>query len=149
MTEGFSSVEEVAYVPTEDLAGIEGFDENVAEELRQRAKEYLDTKEAELTAKLKAMGVEDAFIKHEGLSGDMVTKLAEAGVKSVDDFAGLATDEFFEIIPKPGMTREDVEAMIMKAREKWFSPEELAQMKAAREGAPVEEEQAEGQAKEA
>src|SRR5262249_49483749 len=100
--------------------------EAVAEELRNRAKEYLDAKEAALNSKLKGMGVEEALVKLEGLNGDLVMKLAESGVKSVDDFAGLATDEFFEIIPKPGMTREEVEALIMKSREAWFADEKKA-----------------------
>ncbi len=126
VTEGFSSVEEVAFVPVEDLAGIEGFDEAVAGELRNRAKAYLDTKAAELNAKLKEMGVEEALVKLEGLNTDIVLKLAESGIKTVDDFAGLATDEFFEIIPKPGMVREDVEALIMKCREAWFVDEKKA-----------------------
>lgn len=124
VTEGFSSVEEVAYVPVEDLADIEGFDENVAEELRNRAQEYLDAKTKETTAKLKALGVEDDLIKLEGLNPDIVEKLAENGVKSVDDFAGLATDEFFEYVPKSGLGREEVEAMIMKHRESWFEGDE-------------------------
>jgi N utilization substance protein A len=120
VTEGFSSVEEVAYVPVEDLADIEGFDENVAEELRNRAQEYLDTKEAETTKKLKDLGVEDALINLEGLDIEIVEKLAGEGIKSLDDFAGLATDEFFEIVPKSGLSRDEVEAMIMKQREAWF-----------------------------
>ena len=126
VTEGFSSVEEVAYVPVEDLANIEGFDENVAEELMSRAAEYLKNKE-ELTAKkFKEMGVEEALVKYEGLNADIVLKLAENGIKTVDDFAGLATDEFFEIVPKPGISRDEIEAMIMKAREAWFSEEKKA-----------------------
>ena len=120
VTEGFSSVEEVAFVPVEDLAGIEGFDENVAEELRNRAQEYLDTKEAEMMKKLTGMGVSEDFIKLEGLTPEIVEKLAAEGIKSIDDFAGLATDEFFEYVPKSGMNRDEVEALIMKHREAWF-----------------------------
>ncbi len=126
VTEGFSSVEEVAYVPVEDLAGIEGFDEGVATELSKRAQEYLDAKQAELKKKLNELGVDDALIKLEGLNGDIVSKLAENGIKTVDDFAGLATDEFFEIVPKPGISRDDVEALIMKHREAWFADEAKA-----------------------
>ena len=120
VTEGFSSIEEVAYVPTDDLADIEGFDENVAEELKSRAQEHLKAKEAEMDAKFKELGVEPALVKLEGLNADIVMKLAENGVKTMDDFAGLATDEFFEIIPKAAVSRDDIEAMIMKAREAWF-----------------------------
>lgn len=120
VTEGFSSVEEVAYVPVEDLASIEGFDEAVGEELRNRANEYLKNKEAEQTKKLKDLGVNDDLIKFDGLNLDIVTRLAENDVKSLDDFAGLATDEFFEIVPKSGMSRDEIETMIMQLREKWF-----------------------------
>ena len=126
VTEGFSSVEEVAYVPTEDLANIEGFDENVAEELKNRAQEFLNAKEKETDAKFKELGVEEALAKHEGLNSDIVMKLAENGIKTMDDFAGLATDEFFEILPRPGISRDEVEAMIMKAREAWFADEKKA-----------------------
>ena len=121
VTEGFTSVEEVAFVPTEDLMHIEGFDEAVADELRQRAKEYLDTKEAETAKKLKDMGVEESLSKLEGLNSAVVMQLAENGIKTLDDFAGLATDEFYEIVPKSGIAREDIEALIMKQREKWFA----------------------------
>ena len=124
VTEGFSSVEEVAFVPVEDLAGIEGFDENVAEELRNRAQEYLDTKEAEMTKKLTDMGVSEDLIKLEGLTPEIVEKLAAEGIKTVDDFAGLATDEFFEYVgSKSGVDRDTIEALIMKHREAWFEGE--------------------------
>ena len=59
-------------------------------------------------------------MKLEGLNSDIVMKLADNGIKTVDDFAGLATDEFFEYVPKSGISRDDMEAMIMKAREAWF-----------------------------
>lgn len=121
VTEGFTSVEEVAYVPVEQLADIEGFDEAVATELRSRANDYLDTKRAATEKKLKDLGVEDALVKYEGLSLDIVEKLADNGVKSVDDFAGLAADEFMEIVPKSGLSMDEVSAMIMKARESWFA----------------------------
>lgn len=120
VTEGFSSIEEVAYVPVEDLAQIEGFDENIGEELRNRAAEYIEQQSAETEAKLKADGVEDALIKYEGLNLDIVKQLAAGGVKTVDDFAGLATDEFFEMVSKTDLDSETVSAMIMKAREGWF-----------------------------
>jgi N utilization substance protein A len=116
-------VEEVAYVTVEYLASIEGFDEAVGEELRNRANEYLKNKEAEQTKKLKALGVADDLIKFDLLTLDIVLRLAENDVKSLDDFAGLATDEFFEIVPKSmlnGLTRDEVESTIMKLREKWF-----------------------------
>ena len=90
------------------------------------AQEYLNAKEAELAAKFKELGVEEALVNLEGLNGDIVLKLAENGIKTVDDFAGLATDEFFEYVTKSGLTRDDVEAMIMREREAWFSDEKKA-----------------------
>ena len=120
VTEGFTSVEEVAYVPVEDLAQIEGFDEAVAEELRNRAAEHLEQKEAQTEAKLRGLGSDDAFIKMEGLNADLKVRLAEAGVVTFEDFAGLATDDFYDIIPKPGIPKDEIVSMIMKAREKAY-----------------------------
>lgn len=124
VTEGFTSIEEVAYVPVEDLAQIEGFDEAIGEELRKRAAEFIEQQQAENEAKLKEMGVEEALMKLEGLTLDQVKKLAENGIKTMDDFAGLATDEFFEIVEKSDLDEETVSAMIMKAREAWFNDDD-------------------------
>jgi len=121
VTEGFSSVEEVAYVPVEDLASIEGFDEAVGEELRSRANEYVTQKQDETKKKLKELGATEDLIGYEELPLDQILLLAQAGIKSMDDFAGLSTDDFYDIIPKPGMPRDDVSNLIMAAREKWFS----------------------------
>lgn len=126
VTEGFSTIEEVAYVPVEDLAQIEGFDEAIAEELRNRAAEFIEQQTAENEAKLKDMGVEEALMKLEGLTLEQVKKLAENSIKTMDDFAGLATDEFFEIVGKSDLSEDEVSAMIMKAREAWFSDEKSA-----------------------
>jgi N utilization substance protein A len=121
VTEGFSSVEEVAYVPVEDLAEIEGFDESVAEELRNRALEFVDQKEAKVKEQLKELGCDEHFIHYDGISLDQLLILAQNDVKTMDDFAGLAVDDFYDIIPKPGMTRDEVSELIMQAREKWFA----------------------------
>lgn len=126
VTEGFTSIEEVAYVPVEDLAQIEGFDESIGEELRNRAAEFIEQQTAENEAKLKELGVEDALMKLEGLTLEQVKKLAENGIKTMDDFAGLATDEFFEIVEKSDLDEDTVSAMIMKARETWFAGEKSA-----------------------
>jgi N utilization substance protein A len=126
VTEGFSSVEEVAFVPAEDLMEIEGFDEAIAEELRRRAAEYLEQRAAELETGLQELGVEEALMKLEGLNLEQVKKLADNDVRTMDDFAGLATDEFFEIVKDSDLSEEDVSAMIMKAREAWFTDEKSA-----------------------
>ncbi len=126
VTEGFTSIEEVAYVPVEDLAQIEGFDENIGEELRNRAAEFIEQQTAENEAKLKESGVEEALMKLEGLTLEQVKKLAENDIKTMDDFAGLATDEFFEIVGRCDLSDDTVSAMIMKAREAWFAGEKSA-----------------------
>src|SRR5580693_6353141 len=87
-SEGFTSVEELALVDIKDLAGIEGFDEETATELQNRAKEYLEQQEAELEAKRKELGVEDAVKAVPGVTAKMLVKLGENDVKTVEDLAG-------------------------------------------------------------
>ncbi|TAE33288.1 MAG: transcription termination/antitermination protein NusA [Alphaproteobacteria bacterium] len=129
VTEGFTSIEEVAYVPLEDLATIEGFDEDVANELRNRARDWLETQEKHFHDKIEALGISEDLLKMEGLEGkrDLIITLAEGGVKTREDLADLATDEFIELVPKrlSGMSFHEVESMIMKAREleHWFDGE--------------------------
>jgi transcription termination/antitermination protein NusA len=93
VTEGFRSVEDVAFVPVEELAGIESFNEEIAEELRNRAQAYLEKRDAELTEKRRALGVEDALAEVEDLPPARLVKLGEAGVKSVADLADLSSEE--------------------------------------------------------
>ncbi|WP_436643639.1 transcription termination factor NusA [Microbaculum sp. FT89] len=159
VSEGFSSVEEVAYVPLDEVAGIEGFDEETAEEIQLRAKEYLQRLEEELTAKRREIGVEDALAEVPGVSTAMLVALGENDVKTVDDLAGCATDDltgWFERVDGESkrfagfldgfdLSREEAEAMIMAARLKagWVSEADLAAMQEepAEEGAEVEAEE--------
>src|SRR5579864_2858111 len=92
-SEGFNSVEELAMVDVKDLAGIEGFDEETATELQTRAQQYLDQLEAELEAKRKELGVEDALKDVPGVTSKMLVKFGENDIKTVDDLAGCATDD--------------------------------------------------------
>jgi N utilization substance protein A len=92
-SEGFTSVEELALVDEKELAGIEGFDEDTARELQNRAREYLATIEAELDAKRKELGVKDELKEVPGVSTNMLVKFGENGVKTVEDLAGCATDD--------------------------------------------------------
>ena len=92
-SEGFGSIEELALVDEKEIAGIEGFDEDTARELQERAREYLDKQEAELDAKRKELGVEDAVKEVPGITTAMLVKLGENGVKTVEDLAGCATDD--------------------------------------------------------
>jgi len=141
-SEGFSSIEELAMVDEKELAGIEGFDEDTARELQARAKDHLAKIEAELDAKRRELGVEDAMKDVPGVTTEMMVKLGENGVKTVEDLAGCATDDLVgyterkdgESKREPGflegieISREDAEAMIMQARVKagWITEADLA-----------------------
>src|SRR6185436_14124053 len=92
-SEGFHSVEELAQVEEKELAGIEGFDEDTARELQERAREFLAKEEEELDSKRKELGVEDALKDIPGITTAMLVKLGENGVKTVEDLAGCATDD--------------------------------------------------------
>lgn len=130
VTEGFAAVEDVAYVEPHEIASIEGFDEETAEELQARAREFLEKEAAELDAKRKALGVEDAVLAIEGVTLAMAVALGEGDVKSVEDLAGLVPDDmrgWFEnkngervreagILESFNLSPEDAEALIMRAR---------------------------------
>lgn len=124
VAEGFSSVEEVAFVPVEDLAGIEGFDENIASELQSRANDWIEQQRTETQEKLRDMGVAEDLVAFEGLSSELRVKLAQNGIKTLDDFADLAHDEFEEMIPDSGLSSEEIDELIMRARAHWFEDEE-------------------------
>ena len=130
VTEGFTSIEEVGYVPVEDLASIDGFDDEVAEELRQRARDYLEGKAEEMTNKLKEMGVTDDLLEFEPLSFDLLKVIAPKGIKTLDDLADLAADEFAELAPKSGLDEDQINELIMQARAHWFEDEDGAEKSA-------------------
>src|SRR5881392_1393078 len=152
-SEGFNSVEELAMVDAKEIASIEGFDEDTAGELQTRAREYLDRIEAELDAKRRELGVEDALREVPGVTTAMMVKLGENGVKTVEDLAGCATDDLAGYTERQNgetkheagfldgfeLSREDCEAMIMQARLKagWVTEADLAPP--AEEEAPAEE----------
>src|SRR6201998_2074092 len=97
VTEGFGSLEEVAFVPVEDLAEIEGFDVEVAGELQERARSALERRDREYESRFRELGVADDLASLEGLSPGMLVALGEAGIKTLDDFAGLSGDELVEM----------------------------------------------------
>jgi N utilization substance protein A len=151
--EGFGSIEELAMVDEKEIAGIEGFDDDTARELQDRAKEYLSKQESELDDKRKELGVADEVRGVPGVTTAMLVKLGENGVKTVEDLAGCATDDLTgwterkdgETKHEPGyfdglnVSREDAEAIVMQARLKagWVTEAELAP-KAAEEEPAVE-----------
>jgi len=124
VTEGFSSVEEVAFVPLEDLTEIEGFDEQVGEELQNRAKTYLSEQDERLDVKRKDLGVADEIAAIAGLTAQHLVNLGEKGVKTLDDLADLASDELVEIVGKGELNEEGANAIIMAARAHWFDGEQ-------------------------
>jgi N utilization substance protein A len=139
VTEGFAAVEDVAYVEPDEIAQIEGFDEDTALELQARAREFLDKEAAELDAKRKALGVDDALLQIEGVTLPVAVLLGQGEIKTVEDLAGLVPDDlrgWFETkngerVRQPGvlesltLSPEDAEALIMRARVAmgWIEPE--------------------------
>ena len=129
-TEGFVSVEDVAYVEPHEIAAIEGFDEDTADELQARARDFLDKEAAAQDARRVELGVEDGVMEIEGVTLPMAVALGEGEVKSVEDLAGLVPDDlrgWFESkdgerVREPGileafaLSPDDAEGLIMRAR---------------------------------
>jgi len=130
VTEGFTSIEEVAYVPTEDLAGIEGFDEDVATELKSRALAWIEAEAERLNVRRRELGVADEVAAIDKLTPAMLVALGEKGVKTLDDLGDLAADELTDdkdgILKDFELTTEDANAVIMAARAHWFQDEKSA-----------------------
>jgi len=141
-SEGFTNVEELALVDAKELSSIEGFDDETADELQSRAREYLEQQEAELSARCKELGVDEAMRDVPGVTLPMMVKFGENDVKTVEDLAGCATDDIVgwterkegsEPVKHAGyldaneMSREDAERMIMEARvvAGWITREDL------------------------
>jgi transcription termination/antitermination protein NusA len=155
-SEGFSQVEEVAYVDIGEITAIEGFDEETANELQTRAREYLDKVEAELDAKRKELGVEDELRSIPGMTTQMMVALGGDGIKTVEDFAGCAVDDltgwserkdgetkrFDGLFSGLDTTRAEAEQMILQARLAvgWITEDELV----AEEGEAEDEVEAAG-----
>ncbi len=127
VNEGFTSVEEIAFVDLDELTRIEAFDDDVAAELQNRAATFLEQQNEILETKRREMGVEDDVAKIEALSPAMLVKLGEKGVKTLDDLADLAGDELLDIIGKDAMTLDEANEVIMAARAHWFADEEGAE----------------------
>ncbi|MGB0681073.1 MAG: transcription termination factor NusA [Magnetovibrionaceae bacterium] len=123
VTEGFTSIEEVAFVPLEDLLDIEGFDEDVAAELQNRARTFLERQDEEMSAKRVELGVTDEVAEMEGLKPAYLVILGENDVKTLDDLADLAGDELLEMLPPRAMNLDQANDIIMAARAHWFEDE--------------------------
>jgi N utilization substance protein A len=141
-SEGFAQVEELAYVELDEIASIDGFDDDTASEIQMRAKEYLERIEGEMDARRKELGVTDELRQIEGLTGKMLVALGEEGIKTVEDFAGCAADDligwserkdgetkkFEGTFSKLEVSRVEAENMIVQARllAGWITAEDLA-----------------------
>jgi transcription termination/antitermination protein NusA len=129
-SEGFASLEEIAYVDLPEIVEIEGFDENMASEIQNRAAEFLERRENELDDKRRELGVEDELTEIAGLSKSMLVALGEHGVKSIEDLADCATDDLLGwtekkdgaatrhsgILEEFDVSREEAEQLILNAR---------------------------------
>ncbi len=155
-SEGFAQVEELAYVELGEIASIDGFDEDTANEIQTRAREYLDRIEAEMDAKRRELGVSDELRQIDGLTAKMLVALGEDGIKTVEDFAGCAADDlvgwserkdgetkkFEGLFSKFDVSRVEAENMVLQARlaAGWITQEDLAREQAALEEEAVDEE---------
>lgn len=123
IAEGFSTVDEIALVPLNELAEIEGFDEDVAAELQKRAKDFIAKRNEEFAEKSKTLGIDEQLKTVDGLDQDMILTLAGKGVKTLDDLADLAADELMEMLGENVLSEVEANKVIIKAREHWFSEE--------------------------
>ena len=154
VAEGFGALEEVAYVEVDEIASIEGFDDDLAAELQSRAAEALERREAANREERRGMGVEDALAELPHLNEAMLVTLGKAGIKTLDDLADLATDELIQkkrqeqrrraegpdapkrpegrpedkggVLGEYGLTEAQGNEIIMAARAHWFEDEPAA-----------------------
>ncbi len=128
VTEGFTSVEELAFIPTEELTDIEGLDEDLANELRDRATAFVETENKKVLERMQELGVAQDLADSgiEGLDAKKVIVLAEKGVKTLDDLADLAGDELIEALAPSKLDLETANRIIMAARAHWFPTEDAA-----------------------
>ncbi|MBT0669794.1 transcription termination/antitermination protein NusA [Novosphingobium profundi] len=165
VAEGFTELEEVAYIDMSELASIEGLDEELAEELQNRAHEALERREDAFREERRALGVEDALAELPHLNEGMLVVLGKAGIKTLDDLADLATDELIAkkrteqrrrdgsvnrrardedkggVLGEYGLSEEQGNEIIMAARAHWFDEDDAAEPAAE----PVTEEAADAE----
>ncbi|MDD4520091.1 MAG: transcription termination factor NusA [Alphaproteobacteria bacterium] len=122
--EGFSTLQEIAYVEKDELLSIEGFDEGIVEELQKRAENYLVKKDEENEKKIKEFDLKDDLKSFEDLTQDQLVLLGEKGIKTLDDFADLSSEELIEIFGED-FPEDEANILIMKAREHWFEDENV------------------------
>ncbi len=145
VTEGFGSLEEIAFEDVGELALIEGFDEDLAAELQRRAQAALEERDRQYDERRRELGVEDELAALDGLTPAMLVTLGEAGIKTLDDFADLASDELIDredgVLRDFDLGEDEANALIMAARAHWFEDADDGE-----EGAPASATTNDGQA---
>ena len=147
VSEGFASLEEVAYVELDELMVIDGVDEETASELQTRAREFLEKETQEAFDKLRNLGIEEALLNFDGLSPQMLLVLADDGIRNVEEFAKCADWELAGgwttvdgervkddgLLEKFGVTLEEAQDLIMTARVilGWVNPDEISPVNSA------------------
>jgi transcription termination/antitermination protein NusA len=126
VTEGFTRVDELVYVELDELASIQGFDENIAQALRERAETYIAEQHEALRQEAVELGLGEDLLAFPALSLENIVALGRQGIRSLDDLADLAADELIELLPDGGLSEDDAGQLIMAARAHWFGDAETA-----------------------
>jgi N utilization substance protein A len=134
VTEGYHSIEELAFADPDELVGIEGFDDSVVQELVQRAEGHLVRQEEKLDERRQELGVTDDIANMGVFTNQMLVTLGEKGVKTLDDLGDLAGDELVEILGSDAIEEDAANEIIMAARAHWFEGEEGATPSSTPEG---------------
>ena len=124
VAEGFTTLEQVAFVPIAELAEIEGFDEDVAEELRARGRGFLEEQDRRFEEERRELGVSDDLAAIEGVSPSMLVLFGRNNIKTLDDLGDLASDELIEMFADNAPQPEVADKIIMAARAHWFEGED-------------------------
>ena len=127
VVEGFSRVEEIAFVEVDELTDIEGFDQDVAAELQRRAQAFIAERNRRLTERYRELGVAEDLVALESLTPAMLVALGDADIKTLDDFADLSSDELLELVGSDALSQDEANELIMSARAHWFADEETAE----------------------
>ena len=117
ITEGFRTIEEIAFVEINELESINGFNSELASELQKRAKDYLSKLDSDYKENGYKIGMDDSLLNFDFIKRPIIMKLGNSGIKSLSDLADLSTDELIEIVGEDEMSYHLASRVIMKARE--------------------------------
>ena len=118
--EGFTTATDIVQTDLDEMLQIEGFDEDLATEIKNRAAVYVTEKEKEIAEALKKLKVEDALMNLNGMTSQVLVKLAKNKIVKLDDFADLASDELIDMVGDDLLTVDEANELIMNARAHWF-----------------------------